>query len=96
MVQSHLLKVASLRILYLMKRQGQILDEQSGDCPKVVMLVKDPISREEVQNSAFMGGKIHSRKGGSETYGFKDKGGASRFFYCPKTPKKERNCYRSC
>ena len=66
---------------------GQILDEQSGISKSSDAVRKNKREEEKLT----MGGKIHA-KGGSETYGFKDKGGASRFFYCPKTPKKERNC----
>ena len=59
---------------------GQLLDEQSGN------------------RKGFNGGggptRFANAKGGEklDTYNYyKDKGGASRFFYCPKASKKDRN-----
>jgi DNA modification methylase len=66
---------------------AHILDNQSG-----VSKSSDAVRRNKREDKKLtMGGKIHA-KGGSETHGFKDKGGASRFFYCPKTAKKEKTC----
>ena len=66
---------------------AHILDNQSG-----VSKSSDAVRKNKREDKKLtMSGKIHA-KGGSETHGFKDKGGASRFFYCPKTAKKERTC----
>lgn len=65
---------------------GAMLDEQSGITQSSNAVRKNKREDEKLT----MAGKIHA-KGGSETYGFKDKGGASRFFYCAKAQKKEKN-----
>ena len=65
---------------------GKLLDEQSG-----ISKSSDAVRMNKREDKKLtMGGKIHA-KGGSETHGFKDKGGASRFFYCAKASQKERN-----
>ena len=60
---------------------GKLLDEQSG-------VLKSGGGNKSNRNSksAFGGGAEY------DDVRVADKGGASRFFYCPKTPKKERNC----
>jgi site-specific DNA-methyltransferase (adenine-specific) len=63
---------------------GKILDEQSGQTTSgKVKESKDSYDGES--NTGFLRGKSNS----SNQHG--DKGGASRFFYCPKTSKTDRN-----
>jgi DNA modification methylase len=65
---------------------GAMLDEQSG-----VSNSSDAVRHNKRETDKHtMAGKMH-RAEGSETHGFKDSGGASRFFYCPKAGKAERN-----
>ncbi len=65
---------------------GAILDEQSG-----ISQSSDAVRKNKREDEKLtMGGKIHAKEG-SETHGFKDKGGASRFFYCAKASKAERD-----
>lgn len=76
--------------IILDEEAGQILDEQSG----ISGTGKKKIGKDrqnffhnentifEVKNNSFTNQRI-------EDYG--DKGGASRFFYCPKASKKDRN-----
>jgi len=64
----------------------KILDEQSG-----ISQSSDAVRKNKREDEKLtMGGKIHAKEG-SETHGFKDKGGASRFFYCAKSSKREKN-----
>ena len=60
---------------------GQILDSQSG-------ILKSGGGNKSNRNSksAFGGGAEY------DDIRLADNGGASRFFYCPKTPKKEKTC----
>ena len=58
---------------------GKILDEQSG------------ITKGEIHNKPASGIFGNNANGGSRTNSIKDTGGASRFFYCPKANKKDRN-----
>jgi site-specific DNA-methyltransferase (adenine-specific) len=61
---------------------GQLLDEQSG------------ISKSQGGNSGVLNNKIYGNFKGEKNNngtGFNDKGGASRFFYCPKAAKKDRD-----
>lgn len=61
---------------------GKLLDEQSG------------ISKSQGGNSGVLNNNIYGKFNGEKNNngtGFNDKGGASRFFYCPKVSKKERN-----
>jgi site-specific DNA-methyltransferase (adenine-specific) len=63
---------------------GKILDEQSGQTTSgKVKESKDSYDGES--NTGFLRGKSNS----SNQHG--DSGGASRFFYCPKTSKTDRN-----
>ena len=62
---------------------GAILNEQSGECK--TGSIKPYTS--QGSNSAFIPDKMHRNFSQPAS-----SGGASRFFYCPKTPKKERNC----
>ena len=67
---------------------GQILDEQSGVSGTGKKKIgKDRRAFFHEQNQIFSGGTKTSQR--IEDYG--DKGGASRFFYCPKTSKKDRD-----
>jgi len=66
--------------IILDEEAGKMLDEQSG----------------ESYSSGGTGAKSKGKMGvlqfeGQATGGFKDKGGASRFFYCAKASKSERN-----
>jgi len=71
--------------LILDPESAKMLDEQSG------------ISRSsggrsyQNTNDMYSGGWSHKGKGIPNDPGFGDKGGASRFFYCPKVHKSERN-----
>lgn len=66
---------------------GKILDEQSGKSGTGKKKVgKDRKSFFRDDNEIFGGGTKTSQR--IEDYG--DKGGASRFFYCPKASKKDR------
>jgi site-specific DNA-methyltransferase (adenine-specific) len=60
---------------------GQLLDEQSG-------ISKSSKHKWEGDNNAPIYGKYEK---GIREATYDDKGGASRFFYCPKTSKKDRN-----
>ena len=67
---------------------GQVLDEQSGVSGTGKKKIgKDRRAFFHEQNQIFSGGTKTSQR--IENYG--DKGGASRFFYCPKTSKKDRD-----
>jgi site-specific DNA-methyltransferase (adenine-specific) len=60
---------------------GEILDQQSG-------ISKSP-SKVKSGGKTFHGQDYDIR--GEDKEGYNDKGGASRFFYCPKASKKDRN-----
>jgi site-specific DNA-methyltransferase (adenine-specific) len=62
---------------------GKILDEQSGNIKggKNMTPYESPIDNPVRMNSSKQINRI----------GYEDNGGASRFFYCPKTSKKDRN-----
>ncbi len=62
---------------------GAILNEQSGDCK--TGSIKPYTS--QGSNSAFIPDKMHRNFSQPAS-----SGGAARFFYCPKTPKKEKTC----
>jgi site-specific DNA-methyltransferase (adenine-specific) len=64
---------------------GMALDEQSGisKSTKATMPVPD------ITGGSYVGYKGNTDK--KTERGHNDKGGASRFFYCPKVSKKERN-----
>lgn len=66
--------------IILDKEAGKILDEQTGE----LSTVGSPKKIDNSKTSIFGAGVP-----GFQMYG--DKGGASRFFYCPKTSKKDRN-----
>ncbi|MBW1779360.1 MAG: hypothetical protein JRL30_01350 [Deltaproteobacteria bacterium] len=66
--------------LILDEEAGAMLDEQSGECPG-----SHPQVPTHSSNAAFGGGRYDS----DSCYG--DTGGASRFFYCAKASKAERN-----
>jgi site-specific DNA-methyltransferase (adenine-specific) len=61
---------------------GQLLDEQSGISKSGF---NPKANKKQYKGGVFGGGETN------ETTGYVDKGGASRFFYCPKTSKKDRN-----
>ena len=62
---------------------GKILDEQSG---KVGGGNGKPIKAGDFGKNG-----VYGKAKGATTQSYKDKGGASRFFYCPKVSKRERN-----
>lgn len=62
---------------------GKVLDEQSG----ISKSSKASPIRKEHQGISYR----TNRKNNGEEEGYNDKGGASRFFYCPKVSRKERN-----
>ena len=66
--------------IILDKEAGRILDEQTGE----LSTVGSPKKIDNSKTSIFGAGVP-----GFQMYG--DKGGASRFFYCPKTSKTDRN-----
>lgn len=66
------------------EQAGKLLDDQSGTLKSGVPGIK----RGGNNGSAY--GK-ESRKPGTQMPGFGDSGGASRFFYCAKASKSERN-----
>jgi site-specific DNA-methyltransferase (adenine-specific) len=66
---------------------GQLLDEQSGNRKSGKMKTSHIRHTDGSPNGIY--GKFNPNHPISETYG--DEGGASRFFYCPKTSKKDRN-----
>ena len=70
--------------IILDEEAGQILDEQSG-----ISISKKQIFNAKKQQTIYGNGNgfppLVSERG------FTDKGGASRFFYCPKTSKKDRD-----
>jgi site-specific DNA-methyltransferase (adenine-specific) len=63
---------------------GRLLDEQSG-----TLKSGKPGIKHGGNDGAAYGAE--SRPAGTQMEGFGDKGGASRFFYCAKASKKERN-----
>lgn len=63
---------------------GQMLDKQTG------ILKSGKPGIKHGKNDGFAYGK-ESRPPGTKMGGYGDSGGASRFFYCPKATKKERN-----
>jgi site-specific DNA-methyltransferase (adenine-specific) len=63
---------------------GKLLDEQSG-ISKSAKVKNDKGAYAGGSNTGFMRGVSNS------TNQYDDRGGASRFFYCPKTSKAERN-----
>jgi site-specific DNA-methyltransferase (adenine-specific) len=65
---------------------GQILDEQSGNKKSGKMLSTHKRHTDGSPNGIY--GKFNPNHQLSDTYG--DEGGASRFFYCPKANKKDR------
>jgi site-specific DNA-methyltransferase (adenine-specific) len=66
------------------KEAGKILDEQTG-ISKSAKVKNDKGAYAGVSNTGFMRGVSNS------TNQYDDIGGASRFFYCPKTSKSDRN-----
>jgi DNA modification methylase len=69
--------------IILDKEAGEMLDEQSGT------LKSGKPSGKRGQSNHNVG--YADVAAGSDLTGYGDKGGASRFFYCPKAGKKERN-----
>ena len=66
---------------------GKILDEQSGHLKSGFM--KAGTTRKMSEGDVNTYGHYDSDTTYNDTYG--DSGGASRFFYCPKTSKRDRN-----
>ena len=77
--------------IILDEEAGRVLDEQSGQSKSTIRkpgIKKNNHSGDErTPNTAGIYGAGSKIIGGGHT----DKGGASRFFYCPKVSKKERN-----
>jgi len=71
--------------IILDEEAGEMLDEQSGVL-KSGVLKKDCYKEDRENASIFAGGCKYEHKGYKA-----DKGGASRFFYCAKASKAERN-----
>jgi site-specific DNA-methyltransferase (adenine-specific) len=67
---------------------GKILDEQTGQLKSGFMKAGTPRLMSDNPNKNTYG-KWNPDTVTNDTYG--DKGGASRFFYCPKTSKRDRN-----
>jgi len=67
---------------------GKLLDEQSGHLKSGFMKSGTPRLMSDNPNKNTYG-KWNPDTVANDTYG--DSGGASRFFYCPKTSKKDRN-----
>ena len=70
--------------IILDEEAGQILDEQSG-----ISTGKVGMTQQSSPNNIYQGFKSKGDKKVND--GITDKGGASRFFYCPKTSKKDRD-----
>ena len=73
--------------LILDEEAGKLLDEQSGNCGGGNHTYRRP--KPKGRAGQIYGAYEQSEQG--KSIGFKDKGGASRFFYCAKASKKERN-----
>ena len=73
--------------IILDKEAGKILDEQTGELSSGFM--KAGTSRKMSESDVNTYGHYDSDVSYNILYG--DTGGASRFFYCPKTSKKDRN-----
>lgn len=69
------------------EKAGKILDEQSGHLKSGFMKAGTPRKMSESDVNTY--GHYDSDTTYNDTYG--DSGGASRFFYCPKTSKTDRN-----
>ncbi len=69
--------------IILDEEAGKMLDEQSGDIESGYR--KNPSTNKSTWFGAKDGSHIEGERG------YKDKGGASRFFYCAKASKSERN-----
>ena len=75
--------------IILDEEAGKILDEQSGVSKSSI---SKNIKRQKRNSNGVFDDKNNGLQNGStEIEGFNDKGGASRFFYCAKAPKVERN-----
>lgn len=70
--------------LLLDEESAKMLDEQSG-----MSKSSDAIRHNNQRN--FSGKGIYGKFNDKDIKGYNDKGGASRFFYCAKASKKERN-----
>jgi site-specific DNA-methyltransferase (adenine-specific) len=74
--------------IILDEEAGRILDEQSGLSKSTNAIRKNNQAQHTgAENGATCYGKYNS----VDTAGYDDKGGASRFFYCPKANKTDRN-----
>ena len=72
--------------IILDEEAGKILDQQSGD-------IKGMASQNCNSQTLYGGNALNSSATTRSGFkvGYNDNGGASRFFYCPKVSKKERN-----
>ncbi|KKK90995.1 hypothetical protein LCGC14_2717410, partial [marine sediment metagenome] len=66
------------------EQAAAMLDEQSGESVST-----DRVRENQLDNHKFFTEGEHKK--GVDSFGFNDKGGASRFFYCAKASKSERN-----
>ena len=69
--------------IILDEEAGKMLDEQSGESKSSNAVRKNKVPTGEKG--------IYSKYEAQDSYGHNDKGGASRFFYCAKASKSERN-----
>ena len=74
--------------IILDEEAGKMLDEQTGELKSGFMKAGTPRLMSENPNKNTYG-EWKPDTVANDTYG--DSGGASRFFYCPKTSKKDRN-----
>lgn len=75
--------------IILDEETGRMLDEQSGISKSSVS--KNVTRQKRNSSGVFDNKNCGLQNGSTDTEGFADKGGASRFFYCAKASKKERN-----
>ena len=75
--------------IILDEEAGRMLDKQSGESKSTV--AKNVTRQKRNANGVFDDKNNGLQNGSTEVEGFNDKGGASRFFYCAKAPKAERN-----
>jgi DNA modification methylase len=79
------------------KESGNMVIHTNPECPCYMLDQQSGISKSSKLKSPLLditGGSYNNAKGNTDKIterGHNDKGGASRFFYCPKVSKKERN-----
>ena len=75
--------------IILDKEAAKLLDKQSGISKSTI--AKNVTRQKRDTDGVFDDKNNGLQKGSTEIEGFNDKGGASRFFYCAKASKSERN-----